>query len=221
MEIKEILEEIKKMPNTFVDCNFGQGEDILRQYFVTEKININQIDLYISNSIKYIDTLQKMFRPRNIPQDYILFLQNYGGLTIHKEASMLNVFGVGPLADVEYIQVVDANKGSLASGNKNVLIARGSIHLSSNERNLWKKIREADDKLPRIVKENEPTVQNVHFFIDIQENIKKDSIVFVKQIDILMGKGKMTMVANSFAEWLITIFEAGCNLNRISVLFDN
>lgn len=203
MEITRVIEEITRLPNVFIDRNYGQGYDALRRHFIVHKIGIDQLDAFIDSSRRRIRHLEKMFEPYQLPPDYLFFLEQYGGIAVSDgRKPMLDIFGVGPLADIEYSPVIDVNENSPHHTHKNIFIAAGESPLSEEEKAIMSEVWKSNPKIPDIVRKGAPKSQQVSFYIDLQGAIQSNSIIAIKDIEVLTQNNQWELMAFSFTEWI-------------------
>src|SRR5690349_14735927 len=112
MEVSVIVEQIRSLPDAYVDCGFLQGRDaVSRQlqqrdggYSNTAKHKQQHdidkdapADKYISFMQEAITELIERAKPYEIPKEYITFLQRYGGIMIDREGYVFSTYGIGPM----------------------------------------------------------------------------------------------------------------------------
>jgi len=192
MNIITVVERIQSLPHGFVDSNFGQGHNLaLKQLSQRRGQNaVTTIDSFIRNSQRGISALIQSAKPYELPEDYIFFLETYGGLTIWPDNYDFFVLGVGPMVE-EWYGAIDGD-GILREPGKHGFAELGMLCLP-------------DDKYK---------LQNLSFFLDISGTIQKNSVISVgpwgedtvPPDDVIKNLktyiGMWQKVADSFTEWL-------------------
>ncbi|MCB0212973.1 MAG: hypothetical protein KDJ52_26760 [Anaerolineae bacterium] len=193
MNLNNVVERIKQLPEAYVDCNFGQGRDtVLKQ--LEERSGENEeysVDLDIESAKNSIQELIERFAPYEIPGDYISFLEVYGGLAIDSDNSYFSILGTGPMVEDWY--------GSIDGHNvfweleKQGFLTLGSLNFRRNHQHKF---------------------QYLSFFLDLAAIVQKDCVIGVgpwgaktlTPIDIIPEMNrysdKWRIFANSFTEWL-------------------
>jgi hypothetical protein len=96
---------VMSLTGTQVDRGFAQGYEVVREQFEL-RIGEPLSDLYIDGKyLDYHDTLtelQTWIQPYQFPDDYLFFLQFYGGFVIESESYVLSAHGVGPMCEEWY-----------------------------------------------------------------------------------------------------------------------
>lgn len=199
MDIVKVVEKIRLLPGGFIDVNFGQGRNaVLRQ--LNERTGENEeptVDAFIQSCRDAIATLIQRAQPYEIPQDYILFLELYGGLSIHSRDHYFSLLGIGPMVEDRYGAIVSDD--ALSDPGKHGFISLGSLNFRTGKYKY----------------------QYVTFYLDIGGIITRNCVIGVGP----WGQGTITSVdvlddihshpemwrqiADSFTGWLDKVAETG------------
>jgi len=206
MDVIEIVEQIRALPNAYVDCGFLQGrEAVLKQFQQREEgvsgavipdlrdetEKVAAADRFISSMQEAITELIERTKPYKIPKDYILFLQTYGGMLIDGEKYNFATYGIGPMVEDWYGYLNTADHVLMESGKLGWL-SLGRLVFSRGHKYGY---------------------QRVVFLLDLANSIRKDSVIGIGPWDgrepqelilsnLQSWNGKWTKVSDSFAEWL-------------------
>ncbi len=123
-QIKATIEQIKDLPNSEVDRNFRQGN-----LAVLEQLDFKTDLDFISETIDYLQniiaTLKKNALPNEIPDEYIFFLEFYGGLYIEGDRYYFSTYGLGPMSEEWYPSII--SPGALPEAVEYGFLAVGSL----------------------------------------------------------------------------------------------
>jgi hypothetical protein len=191
--MREAIDSIKQFPETLVDCSFGQGRDMFLKQLEERngRDEEDSVDAYIEDCQNTITGLVRRAKPYNVPDDYIFFLENYGGLFLWDDKYTLSLLGTGPMVEEWYSSVVSDD--ALLEAGQYGFLTIGSLNF--NEQHKYK-------------------FQYVTFFLDLAGNVQKHCVIGVgpwgaetlTPLDILPGlhdhPDRWRKTANSFTEWL-------------------
>lgn len=179
------------MPDSYVDSNFGQGrEAVLKQL---EKFGGRPgtfVDRGIEEAKAAIAGLIERAIPHTVPDEYIFFLEYYGGLAIDTEDGYFSVYGIGPMVEEDYASII-SDYVIYQSGEFGFL-SLGNLSLRHERYDF----------------------QHVSFYLDIGGVIQKDAVISIGPWgkDTLAPSGILKKVheypqawrkiSNSFVEWL-------------------
>lgn len=153
--LQAIVEQIRNLPSSGVDINFRQGRVEFRQ-----QLNLfGQVDeSFINDTIEQfeeiITTLKQNALPYKIPEEYIFFLEFYGGLYIDgDDGHYFSTYGLGPMSEEWYASIIspDAVPESIHYG----FLALGSLSFYEGKYN----------------------GQLVKFFLDLAGTIQESSVI--------------------------------------------
>lgn len=155
IDIKRVIKQIKELPDSGVDCNFKQGvQAVINQldYQVDEEFVAKQVvrlEAVIAN-------LKGNAQPQKIPEEYIFFLEYYGGLYINNgERTHFITYGLGPMTEEWYPSVKSPDV--IPEAVKYGFLPVGEVYLYDRE----------------------PSGQYVSFFLDLRGEIQKQCIIAV------------------------------------------
>jgi hypothetical protein len=191
--IEDIVERIRRLPEAYVDRSFGQGRDaFLRQLEQrTGRDEVASVDLYIEGSRNTITGLVQKIAPYHIPDDYIFFLEYYGGLFIKGDHYSLSVLGTGPMVEEWYSSV--NSDDALHEVRQYGFLTLGSLGFGEHPNYRF---------------------QEVTFFLDVAGNVQKHCVIGVgpwgqetpTPVDILKDihahPDQWRKATDSFTEWL-------------------
>lgn len=206
MKIIEIVEQLRKLPTAYVDCGFLQGRDaVLKQFQQHDEENRNMdpnsifyeidhnatVDQFISSMQDAIKELVKRAAPREIPNDYLSFLEYYGGLMIDGANYNFSMYGMGPRVE-EWYGYLNTTDHVLMEVAKLGWLSLGDL------------VFRAGHKYDYL---------RVAFFLDLAGTIHKDNVIGVgpwdgnESAELMLSDlqahvGKWKKVANSFIEWM-------------------
>lgn len=105
-QIEKVIEQIRFLPNSQVDCGIEQGEKRffaqLSEHISTPDMLRIPFDCYVLETDKCLGQLKKLIRPYSLPADYLSFLRLFGGITIANEDSHFATLGFGPMSEEWY-----------------------------------------------------------------------------------------------------------------------
>ncbi len=200
MKINDIVERLRPLPGTYIDCGFRQGRDAVLKQFRQQldqdaQYNVDRsatIDRFLSEMRNDIVELVKRAAPYELPEDYIYFLEYYGGLAIDGANCNFSVFGIGPMVETWYGYINTAD---------HVLMESGKLGWQSLGRLVFRKGHKYD-------------FQRVLFYVDLIGAVQKNSVIGVgpwdgvepQELTILSDihahPDLWRKLANSFTEWL-------------------
>lgn len=193
MDVRRAVERIQLLPEAFVDCSIRQGRDaVLKQLRERDgSIADRIVDAFIAEDIRdTIATVAGKAKPYEIPDDYIFFLEFYGGLAIDRDDYYFSVFGVGPWVEHWYSSIV--SDAVLQEPGEYGFLSLGRV----------------------TVHKGEPGSPYISFFLDLAGTVQKHCVIGVGPwglgtpdpdvvLQDLHGHSAMwRKLANSFTEWL-------------------
>ncbi len=218
--------KIRLLPGALVDYGFRQGYDAVYKQFISLLDNgtvwhpeIYEADWegeakdYIAAAPEVISKLKRMASPYRLPDDYLFFLEFYGGLSIKTDIKVSNVvtrtyyfevMGIGPMTDEWYGNVIYDN-GYAGTGHKFLFISILRITPGFTET--------ATDSTQEL--NNSEVVLNsdwLEFHLDVAGIVQEHSII-VEQNE--GDKHNWKKVADSFTELLERVATTGGVLNWI------
>jgi hypothetical protein len=105
-QIEKVIEQIRLLPNSQVDCGTEQGRDRffaqLRNHSSTPEMLELPFDWHVTEAHKCLAQIENLISPYSLPSDYLSFLRLYGGVTISNEDSYFASLGFGPMAEEWY-----------------------------------------------------------------------------------------------------------------------
>jgi len=118
-QIEKVIEQIRLLPNTHVDCGTEQGED---RFFAQLSNNPSTpvmlelpFDWHVTETNKCLAQVENFIKPYSLPVDYLSFLKLYGGITISNEDYHFTSLGFGPMAE-EWYPYLAGKVGYYANG---------------------------------------------------------------------------------------------------------
>jgi len=198
MTIIDIVESSRLFPWAYIDCGYRQGEKTILAHLQNQFDKFQEDEYYSVSEIlsfmpKAIEELTNAVSPHQIPEDYRIFLEYYGGFAIDGIDANFSVSGLGPMVETWYAYVNQENHDLWASKNTGWLEIGHLIFRSGHT---------FDEK-------------RVLFYLDIAGFIQKNCIIAIgpwsgidpKASTILDNISKYSSlwkkVSNSFSEWLI------------------
>jgi hypothetical protein len=187
----QAVERIRIIPGAEVDCGLGQGRDALlahihRQYSEVMGVPLMPDDWYVTESRQCFAEMQAEVAPNRLPDDYALFLEYYGGLSIGMSDYDLIVDGIGPMVE-EWYGFPFGDDGIYENG----LLAIATLVLQKDR-----------------------SSQRFRFFLDLGGIIRQDSVIGIDDrgleradyASILQDPhthpDRWTKLTDSFTEWL-------------------
>jgi hypothetical protein len=192
MQVIQVVERIRLLSEAFVDSSIRQGRDTILEQLrerggpTADKI----VDAFIAEISDTIATVVGKAKPYEIPDDYIFFLEFYGGLAIDRDDYYFSVFGVGPWVEHWYSSIV--SDAVLQEPGEYGFLSLGSTNIRKGEHRL----------------------QRVHFVLDLAGTVQEYCVIGVGPwglgtpdpetvLQDLQGHSEMwRKLANSFTEWL-------------------
>ena len=191
-QIEKVIEQIRFLPNSQVDCGTEQGQNRffaqLSKHVTTPELLELPFELYVMETNKSLARIENLISPYSLPADYLLFLNRYGGLTISSKDSYFATLGFGPMAEKWYPYLMGK-----AGYCENGLLKIGTLRIRNFIENNF---------------------MYASFFLDIGNRIQQDCVIQVsmwklKNINLQdMFRNLQSCsfcwstVANSFTEWL-------------------
>jgi hypothetical protein len=148
------------------------------------------VDIFIENSQNAIPELTQTAAPHSIPEDYIFFLEFYGGLAIESDDCYFSLLGIGPMVE-DWYAAVDSDEAFPEPG-KYGFLSLGSLSF-----------REGKHKF-----------QHVDFFLDLAGVVQEYCVIgvgpwgegepnsFTIIKDLRAYPQKWQKIADTFTEWL-------------------
>jgi hypothetical protein len=199
-DVIRAVDRIRSLPGTLVDRNFRQGRDaVLAQLNIRTEGEIDDVsvaDEYIAHIQEGLAEVHAWVEPYRLPDDYVFFLEFYGGLFIETASSNLLVLGIGPMVE-EWYGFIKGDEGAYENGW--LLIAGLSL---SGER----------------------VGQYVDFFMDLAGTLCPYCVIGVtswgpggsSRLPVVQNLDayptRWTKLADSFTEWLERVAETGGTL---------
>lgn len=199
MDVREAVKRIQLLSGAFVDCSFRQGRNaVLKQ--LEERTGRDEeafVDVYIQEMQDTMATLIHKAVPYEVPEDYIFFLEFYGGLAIDRDDYNFSILGIGPMVEDWYGSV--ESDEAFPEPAKYGFLSLGSLNF----------------------REGKYKFQHVDFFLDLAGIIQKHCVIGVGPWgqagptpstiiqDIHAHPGRWQKIAPSFTEWLEQAAETG------------
>jgi hypothetical protein len=193
-DLVDAVKQIRLLPETIVDVGFRQGRDAVLNQFNEEtgQDGSSFIDKFIDGMKSDITELIESAKPYEIPEEYIFFLEQYGGLAIINDDFYLATLGIGPLVEIYYSST--RSDEAFHEVRKYGFLSIGGLRLSGGK---YKH-------------------KGIEFFLDLGGTVQKDSIIgvgpqrsfyfnVIKDVHSHPTSWKIT--ANSFIEWLRLVAE--------------
>lgn len=197
-QIEDAMHHIAKLPGANVDWGFGQDRNVLRKQYefrIGEEIS----DLYIEGKLEsyqdFLSDLKTWTYPHKIPEDYLDFLDLYGGLLIEKTEYTLMVNGFGPMCYEWYLPLIPEESSTEPS--RDGLLQIGRLEFTDFRQDS----------------------QSVLFFIDLAGQFQQNSILGIgswreENLSITQiitnppaYSSAWKILANSFTEWIELVKE--------------
>jgi len=109
--VMSVVEQLRRENGAHIDVSVGQGRDAVRkklQERLGERVAEPVLDKALSEIQKALAELAQRLRPYELPQDYLFFLEYYGGLFLESGAHYFAVLGVGPMVE-EWYAAIDSD----------------------------------------------------------------------------------------------------------------
>ena len=191
-QIEKVIEQIRLLPNSQVDCGIEQGQNQLfahlSKHVTTPELLDLPFELYVMETNKSLARIENLISPYSLPVDYLSFLNRYGGITISSKDYYFATLGFGPMAE-EWYPYLMGKAGQYENG----LLKIGTLRIRNFIENNF---------------------MYVSFFLDIGGRIQQHCVIQVSMWklrnlnlqdvfrDLQSCSFCWSMVANSFAEWL-------------------
>jgi hypothetical protein len=200
MKIIEIIEKAQIQPWIYIDTGFRQGKEVvlkqIRQnldqedrYPIDREATIEQMLFAMQSSIN--DLIQHAV-PYELPEDYLFFLEHYGGLAIDGVDCNFSIYGIGPMAETWY---------GYTNSEDNVLIESGKLG--------WQSIGQTVFQTSHTHR-----YQRTLFYLDLSDAVQKNSVIGIGPwngvdpqehsiLNNIRDYQKMwRIIAPSFTDWL-------------------
>jgi SMI1/KNR4 family protein SUKH-1 len=120
MTIIDIVENSRLFPWTYIDCGLRQGEKAILAHLQNQFDNFQEDEYYsvskvLSSMQSEIEELTNSISPYQIPEDYRIFLEYYGGFAIDGINANFSVSGLGPMVETWYGYINHENDDLWAS----------------------------------------------------------------------------------------------------------
>lgn len=191
--MKKIIDAIDRLqltPKAHIDRNFRQGREAvfsqLYQRTMGGEKDTSKADQFIRGAEQDIASLHTWVTPYHLPDDYVFFLEFYGGLEIEATGYYFSVHGIGPMVE-DWYDFIMGDEGTYENGL--LLIGRLSFR-------------------------GERSGECVYFFLDLASIVHRfciigihlgelqnfDVLTVIQHLDIYQSC--WTKLANSFTGWL-------------------
>jgi hypothetical protein len=188
--VTRAVTRIQLVPRAHIDRSFRQGREAvvaqLRARTDDEVIDISVADIDIAHFREGINEICTWVAPNRLPEDYVFFLEFYGGLLIETPDYNLLVDGIGPMVE-EWYGFPMGDDGICENG----LLAVATLALKK-----------------------ERIGQSVRFFLDLAGTICQDCVIGIDDRGLERADyasilrepyahtDRWTKLADSFTEWL-------------------
>ncbi len=105
-KIVRAIEHIQLIPGAQVDRSFRQGVEAVLSQLQPWNTDVSYAEELIAAMQDRLRALQSCVKPCQLPEDYIFFLEFYGGLIINGPSHRLMVDGIGPMTMTWYGRLV-------------------------------------------------------------------------------------------------------------------
>jgi hypothetical protein len=215
----DVVERIRHPPNAQLDCGFRQGSEALfKQYF--SQLNDEAVyhpEIYatdreqdardfIQEAQRELARFVQLVLPHSLPEDYLFFLEFYGGLVINAEdnETRLEIFGLGPRVMEWYESVRHVNTPLQGLPGKPLLYIG------------YLRIRESSNTNMELSSTSQSTLGHkwVQFYLDISGMMQENSVLALYPEHDAFGRRTWRKVADSFIAWLeqVTSFMQSGNM---------
>lgn len=103
--LKAIVEQIERLPDSGVDSNFRQGHAA-----VLQQLDYQVDEVFLESAMQEVQedllTLKQKAIPHSLPEDYLFFLEFYGGLYIAGNNTYFSTYGIGPRSEEWYSAII-------------------------------------------------------------------------------------------------------------------
>jgi hypothetical protein len=198
MTIIDIVENSRSFPWAYIDCGFKQGETSIRAHLQKQFDNFQEDKHYsvsrvLASMQNRIGKLANSISPYQLPEDYRIFLEYYGGFAIDGIDANFSISGLGPMVETWY----------------------GYINHENHD--LWDSKKTGWLEIGHLVFGNRHKYygQRVLFYLDIAGSFHKECIIAVGPWNGIDPEALMILdnvhnystlwkkVADSFSEWLM------------------
>ena len=195
--IKTIVEQIRRIQNSNVDVGILQGNKEIIDQFKRQCYQVDELAVpsMVQEAQDDIVNLKQKMLPYKIPEDYLYFLEYYGGLMIADNYHYFAPYGLGPMSEEWYASIIspDATPEAIQYG----FLGIGFLSL----------------------REGKYQGQNVSYFLDIAGKIQSGTIIAIgprkpatsslSEVlkDIFAFPTAWQKIANSFTEWLQLVLD--------------
>jgi hypothetical protein len=206
-QVEEAMYRIARLPGANVDRGFGRGRDAVRQQLellMEEEVSDLLLDGQFEDHQDHLKELQAWVLPYRIPDDYLYFIDLYGGLRIKTAEHIFVVNGFGPMCHEWYLPLIPEESPS--EPGQNGLLYIGRVEFNNPEQGF-----------PAVL-----------FFIDLAGIFQQDSILGMETrgtgdlsvAQVIAERSKYSsqwkVLANSFAEWLELVVQTQGTLGYTS-----
>jgi hypothetical protein len=193
VDVRNAVERIRLLPEVYVDCSIRQGREAILEQLRERDGSIADriVDAFIAEDIQdTIATVVRKAEPYEIPDDYIFFLEFYGGLAIDRDDYYFATLGVGPWVEDWYGSIVSDQ--ALQEPGECGFLSLGSVTVHKGEHG----------------------PPYISFFLDLAGTVQKHCVIGVGPWGVdtpdpetvlqdLQGHPEMwRKLAHSFTEWL-------------------
>jgi hypothetical protein len=193
MGVQNLVEKLRLVPGAHIDSGFRQSrETLLKQLELrARRDQSGMIDIAVSRMQTEVDHLRQQCVPYNIPDEYISFLEYYGGLMIESRRHYFSIYGIGPMVEEWYSSIQSDetlhNPGKYGFLSLGVTSFRKGHHFE---------------------------YQSVDFVLDLAGVIQKAAVIGIGPWeggvfnltdvvkDIASFSGRWVQIADSFSTWL-------------------
>lgn len=117
----QAVEQLRNLSNAHVDIdvNFRQDKELfraqlhrrLRDIYPNHLVTDDDIEQSVFYTREGIEELKAKISPYNLPEDYIFFIEYYGGIAVTNETLRFEIYGHGPMVNELYGDWVCDNWG--------------------------------------------------------------------------------------------------------------
>ncbi len=197
MKLTDVVEKLRPFSWAYIDTGFRQGRNAVlkryqEQFEQTEEDSSRYAEEFLSMAPNAVIDFAKRLAPYDIPEDYIYFLEYYGGLAIDGDRHYFSLYGIGPMVESWY--------GYMNSGDHVYMEAEQQGWLSLGSLVFREGHKYSD--------------QRVRFFLDLAGTVQRYSVIGIgpwdgatpRAINMLSDlytyPGMWKKLANSFTEFL-------------------
>ena len=194
-KIKKLVQEISLIQNSHIDVGFAQGRNaIISQIELWDNLRDAEkaTELYIKRYLQELQSIILWIKPYILPDDYLFFLNYYGGLNVEDLYYNFGIYGTGPMSEEWYPFL----KGDevYSEPQKDGVLTIGFL-----------------------VSKNSIKSFNILFFLDLAGIIKQYSVIalsfesetdagvseVIKNLEFYSSRWKL--VSSSFTDWLTVV----------------